>query len=64
MRGQRNVRLSMKVLCMKNAQANYVTNKSGRENLDAPKCYDSITENKQQDYPRNFSPSSTLSCHN
>jgi hypothetical protein len=29
-----------------NAQANYITIKSGRESLDAPKCYDSITENK------------------
>jgi len=40
---------SMKMVCMKIAQVNYITVKSGRESLDAPKCYDSITENKQQD---------------
>jgi hypothetical protein len=37
---------SMKMLCMKIAQANYITIKSGRERLDAPKRYDSITENE------------------
>jgi len=31
---------------MKIAKANYITIKSGRESPDAPKCYDSITENK------------------